>query len=114
MFLNILILNYTNYYLYILISILLLSACGGGGGGTISEANQNTAPDFTGVIDYAVDENSLLANAFGGQTTPHAFLFDGDMNLAYKGAIDDSYKSADEVKEAYLKEGGYQTMNYFE
>lgn len=53
---------------------------------------------------YAVDENSLLANAFGGQTTPHAFLFDGDMNLAYKGAIDDSYKSADEVKEAYLKE----------
>jgi thioredoxin-related protein len=53
---------------------------------------------------YVVDENSLLANAFGGQTTPHAFLFDGQMNLVYKGAIDDSYKSADDVKQAYLKD----------
>lgn len=53
---------------------------------------------------YAIDENSLLANAFGGQTTPHAFLFDSNMNLAYKGAIDDSYKSADEVNTAYLKD----------
>jgi hypothetical protein len=48
-------------YLYFLILTLLLSACGGGGGGgdTISEANQNTAPDFIGIIDYAVDENTL-------------------------------------------------------
>ena len=53
---------------------------------------------------YAVDENSLLANSFGGQTTPHAFVFDGEMELVYKGAIDDSYKSADNVKQAYLKE----------
>lgn len=53
---------------------------------------------------YALDENSLLANAFGGQTTPHAFLFDGDLELAYKGAIDDSYKSAEEVNKAYLKD----------
>jgi hypothetical protein len=53
---------------------------------------------------YAVDENSLLANTFGGQTTPHAFVFDGNMELVYKGAIDDSYKSADSVKQAYLKE----------
>jgi hypothetical protein len=52
---------------------------------------------------YALDENSLLANAIGGQTTPHAFLFDGNMELAYKGAIDDSYKSANDVNEAYLK-----------
>ncbi len=53
---------------------------------------------------YALDENSLLANPFGGQTTPHAFLFDAKMELVYKGAIDDSYKSADEVKQAYLKD----------
>ena len=53
---------------------------------------------------YVLDENSLLANALGGQTTPHAFLFDRNMELAYKGAIDDSYKSAKEVQQAYLKD----------
>ena len=53
---------------------------------------------------YALDKESKIANAFGGQTTPHVFLFDGDLNLSYKGAIDDSYKSADEVKQAYLKD----------
>lgn len=53
---------------------------------------------------YVLDENSLLANAYGGQTTPHVFLFDGKMNLVYKGAIDDSYKSAKNVKSAYLKD----------
>jgi thioredoxin-related protein len=53
---------------------------------------------------YAIDGESAIANAFGGQTTPHAFLFNSKMELAYKGAIDDSYKSADDVKQAYLKD----------
>jgi peroxiredoxin len=53
---------------------------------------------------YALDAESAIANAFGGQTTPHAFLFNSKMELAYKGAIDDSYKSADDVKQAYLKD----------
>lgn len=53
---------------------------------------------------YAVDHESLLANSFGGQTTPHAFLFNGDMALVYKGAIDDNYDSADQVKNAYVKD----------
>ena len=53
---------------------------------------------------YVVDHESQIANAFGGQTTPHAFLFDNDFELVYKGAIDDSYKSADEVKHAYVKD----------
>jgi peroxiredoxin len=52
---------------------------------------------------YLVDKESAIANAFGGQTTPHAFLFNSKMELAYKGAIDDSYKSADNVKQPYLK-----------
>ena len=55
-------------------------------------------------FNYVVDHESKIANALGGQTTPHAFLFDGKMELAYKGAIDDSYKSAEEVKSAYLKD----------
>lgn len=53
---------------------------------------------------YAVDHESRLANAFGGQTTPHAFLFNSKMELVYKGAIDDNYDSADKVKNAYVKD----------
>lgn len=53
---------------------------------------------------YLLDKESAVANSFGGQTTPHAFLFNNKMELAYKGAIDDSYKSADDVKQSYLKD----------
>lgn len=68
------------------------------------EAMKSHAKEKNYNFYYALDENSLLANNFGGQTTPHAFLFNGEMNLAYKGAIDDSYKSAEEVNKAYLKD----------
>lgn len=60
---------------------------------------------------YVVDKDSKIANAFGGQTTPHAFLFDGDFKLAYKGAIDDNYDSAEAVKQAYLKDAIYSLAN---
>lgn len=53
---------------------------------------------------YLVDRESLIANAFGGQTTPHVFLFDKAFKLVYKGAIDDNYKNAADVKEEYLKD----------
>ncbi len=53
---------------------------------------------------YVVDKESKIANAFDGKTTPHAFLFDKDMKLVYKGAVDDNYKNASEVKKAYLKD----------
>ncbi len=68
------------------------------------EAMQKKASDQGYSFNYVLDEDSKIANSFGGQVTPHAFLFDGDFKLAYKGAIDDSYKSADEVKKAYLKD----------
>ena len=55
-------------------------------------------------FNYVVDKESKIANAFGGQTTPHVFLFNGDMKLAYKGAIDDNYKDAEGVSQAYLKD----------
>lgn len=53
---------------------------------------------------YAVDEESLIANAFGAQTTPHVFLFDQHFELVYKGAIDDQYKSAADVKQPFVKD----------
>ncbi|MBL4710256.1 MAG: thioredoxin family protein [Flavobacteriales bacterium] len=54
-------------------------------------------------VAYLVDEKSALANAFGGKSTPHVFLFDKNWELAYEGAIDDNYKNADLVETHYLK-----------
>ena len=53
---------------------------------------------------YVVDAGSKIANSFVGQTTPHAFLFDKDMKLVYKGAIDDNHDNASAVKKHYLKD----------
>jgi thioredoxin-related protein len=50
---------------------------------------------------YLMDNASVLANAFGAKTTPHVFLFDKYYKLVYKGAIDDNYESAMEVKQQY-------------
>ena len=50
-----------------------------------------------------VDENHVLADAFGATKTPDVFLFNADMELAYKGAIDDNSKNKDGVDEPYLK-----------
>jgi thioredoxin-related protein len=51
---------------------------------------------------YLLDKSHIVADAFGALTTPHVFLFDGEMNLIYKGAIDDSVDSVAGVKEPYL------------
>lgn len=50
---------------------------------------------------YAIDKNSQLANAFGATRTPHIFLFD-NKGLAYRGAIDDNIKDANDAKEHFL------------
>ncbi len=52
---------------------------------------------------YLLDKDHVVADAFGALTTPHVFLFDGNMKLIYKGAIDDSVDSKDTVKEPYLQ-----------
>lgn len=51
---------------------------------------------------YVVDVNSALADAFGASRTPECFLFDKTGKLVYHGAIDDSPKDAQSVKERYL------------
>ncbi len=51
---------------------------------------------------YLIDENSQIANAFGAKTTPHIFLFNNNKKLVYKGAIDDNYKSINDVTETYV------------
>ena len=51
---------------------------------------------------YLIDENSKIANSFGAKTTPHIFLLNNKKLLVYKGAIDDNYKSINDVTKNYL------------
>lgn len=60
---------------------------------------------------YVVDSKSKLANAFGAKTTPHVYLFDKDLKLVYKGAIDDDNSSANTVKAHYLATAVKQLTN---
>jgi hypothetical protein len=53
---------------------------------------------------YLLDENSVVANAFYARTTPHVYLFDSNLKLVYKGAIDDNVDDSKKVKEPYLKD----------
>lgn len=52
---------------------------------------------------YALDKDSKIAEAFGASRTPHIFLFNADMELVYRGAIDDNANSAEKVEKPYLK-----------
>lgn len=54
-------------------------------------------------FSYVVDKNSQVADAFGATRTPHCFLFD-KKGLAYRGAIDDNIKDANDAKEHFLKD----------
>lgn len=54
-------------------------------------------------FNYVVDKNSELADAFGATRTPHCFLFDTN-GLAYRGAIDDNVRDANDAKEHFLKD----------
>lgn len=54
-------------------------------------------------MNYVLDKNHEIADAFGARTTPHIFLFDADMKLIYSGAIDNTWNPSEKEKESYLK-----------
>lgn len=54
-------------------------------------------------MNYVLDKNHKLADAFGARTTPHVFLFDAEMKLIYSGAIDNTWNPAKKEVETYLK-----------
>jgi len=66
------------------------------------EKMKNHSKEMGYTFPYLIDKNSEIANAFGAKTTPHVFLFNNEKTLVYKGAIDDNYKSANDVTENYL------------
>ena len=53
---------------------------------------------------YLLDKNNVMADAFGASTTPHIFLFNNDLKLVYKGAIDDNVDSKNLVKSKWLSD----------
>jgi hypothetical protein len=78
-----------------------------------NEASRDDGDSFSDMKDYAtkqrynwpyvVDENSVMANAFGATRTPECFLFNTDGKLVYHGAIDDNQNGPDEVTRKHLK-----------
>lgn len=53
-------------------------------------------------VPYVVDEQHVLADAFGAMKTPHVYLLDASGTLVYTGAIDDNVNSSSEVRERYV------------
>lgn len=67
------------------------------------EDMQRRARERGYIFYYALDKQSRIAEAFGATHTPHVYLFDGNMQLVYRGAIDDNARSAADVEKPYLK-----------
>jgi hypothetical protein len=53
---------------------------------------------------YALDKDHKIADALGASRTPEVFLFDGNLNLVYHGAIDDNADNVGSVSEAYASD----------
>jgi len=53
---------------------------------------------------YAVDQNNVLADAFGASRTPECFLFDKSGKLVYHGAIDDNPGDNSRVSRKHLQQ----------
>lgn len=54
-------------------------------------------------FDYLYDPSQQIGRAYGAAVTPHAFLLDGDRNVAYIGAIDDNM-NPDKVTQHHLRD----------
>lgn len=77
-----------------------------------NEAGRDNGDSYDDMKDYAhgqaynwfyvLDNNSVMANAFGANRTPECFLFNKDGKLVYHGAIDDNQNGPDEVTRKHL------------
>ena len=68
------------------------------------DAMKAHAKDSNYGMPYLLDANHQLADAFGALKTPHVYLFDGDMNLVYRGSIDDNVSDAEAVSARYVQD----------
>ncbi len=66
------------------------------------EAMRRHAASRSYTMPYVVDQDHQLADAFGATRTPDVFLFNADLKLVYRGAIDDNAQNAEAVAHTYL------------
>jgi peroxiredoxin len=66
------------------------------------EDMQKRAQEKGYTFPYVLDEGSKLADAFGATRTPHVFLFNKELVLVYRGAIDDNARNPEAVTQHYL------------
>ncbi len=89
-----------------------------------NEAKRSNEDSYTAMVEHAqtneytmeylMDTDSKLANAFGANTTPDVFMFDADMKLIYTGSIDDNVDNHALVKVDYLNNAMEQAYKYGE
>jgi peroxiredoxin len=53
---------------------------------------------------YLFDESQQSGRAYGARVTPEVFVIDRQRRIAYQGAIDDNWQSADQAKNRYLRQ----------
>lgn len=53
---------------------------------------------------YAIDQDNILADAFGASRTPEVYLFNKEKKLVYHGAINDNPANPSDVKRMHLRE----------
>jgi len=53
---------------------------------------------------YLFNEDQEVAKAYGAKVTPHIFLFDAELKLRYRGAIDDNMDMDNRETMHYLKD----------
>jgi peroxiredoxin len=53
---------------------------------------------------YLFDDSQQIGRAYGARVTPEAFIIDRERRIAYQGAIDDNWQSADQAKKPYLRQ----------
>lgn len=53
---------------------------------------------------YLQDETQAIAKAYGATNTPHVFVLNKDLKVAYIGAIDDSPRAANGVTKHYVED----------
>ncbi|MDZ7845456.1 MAG: redoxin domain-containing protein [Owenweeksia sp.] len=59
---------------------------------------------------YVIDEGHQLADAFGAKTTPHVFLFNSDMELVYRGSINDKFEERDKKADVFYLDNALKAM----